>query len=650
MFNLGSVVVDYEANTKAFEDGVKSVNKTIDTTGSKSQSTSKKIGAIGTVGQRSFGMAAGAAGAGMLLGVLANITAEAKAFNDQVEVASNKAQAQLGLTAEQAEAAGDIIQDVYVANYGQSLQEVQGHYVALRQSLGDWAQLSDQEFKTATENSIKIADAYEEAPERISGATSTLMKNFNLDITEAQSLLAQGFQSGLDQSGDYLDTIMEYSTQFKENGASADEFFNVIKTGQAQGLLGTDKAGDLIKEFGLRIREDSKANREALEMLGIDADAMFNGLSSGSIRGIDAFAQVQTAIKGMDDENKAFMAGAQLMGTPFEDLGADAVANIDIVNNALSENTGALEGLDQQYADSANSQEQFNRTLEATKADALEPVTDAINQAQMAFFEFAMPLAENKALVIGVVSVIGLLALALGLLSLTMAVTLIPTMWATAVAGWAMMAPFLPIVGIFLGIIAVIGLLWWAFSSNFLGIRDIVDNVFGWIMNTAVPWVIDAFKSAWDYLVTFGEGIANIFNGVKDAVGQAIKFAANAVVGQFNMAINGANILIRGANLIPGVNISTIPTIPRFAAGTRNFGGGMAMINDGVSNEALRIAGVTYLPQSTDVINGATTNGMQMQQKSSKTIISLKDISSPMIIGWIKSNISEFKKAGIQIA
>jgi phage-related protein len=246
---------------------------------------------------------------------------------------------------------------------------------------------------------------------------------------------------------------------------------------------------------------------------------------------------------------------------------------------------------------------------------------------------------------------IGLLAVAMGIFALVMAVSLIPTMWAAAVAGWALMAPFLPIIGIMLAVIAVVGLLWWAFSSNFLGIRDIADNVFGWITNTAFPWFMNGLNNMWEGVKKFGEQVGNVFNGLKNVVGGAMKFVANALIGSWNFQINGINRIINGANKVPGISIPNIPNIPTFAQGVKNFSGGLAMINDGISNEALRVGDVTYLPQGADVINGGATNDLLSRSGGgATTVLSLRDVSTPMIKNWIKENLQVFKQAGIEIS
>ena len=162
-----------------------------------------------------------------------------------------------------------------------------------------------------------------------------------------------------------------------------------------------------------------------------------------------------------------------------------------------------------------------------------------------------------------------------------------------------------------------------------------------------MPWLTNGLNGAWENIKKFGTSVANVFNCLKDAVGSAMKFVANRLVDTFNMSINGVNIIIRGANKIPGVSIATIPTIPRFATGVRNFKGGPMMINDGIGKEVLKVGDTAYMPFGTDVYSGSETENILSKTQKDSIIINFKDITTPILRMWIKENLNEFKKAGI---
>ena len=53
-------------------------------------------------------------------------------------------------------------------------------------------------------------------------------------------------------------------------GFSADEFFSIMETGSAGGVLGTDKIADSVKEMGIRLNENAKGVSEAFTAMGLD--------------------------------------------------------------------------------------------------------------------------------------------------------------------------------------------------------------------------------------------------------------------------------------------------------------------------------------------------------------------------------------------
>src|SRR5690606_11368167 len=118
----------------------------------------------------------------------------------------------------------------------------------------------------------------------------------------ALDLITAAFQRGLNSSGDLLESITEYGPQFGSGGASASQFFSVLETGLSTGVMGVDKAGDMYKEFAVRIQDGSTLTRESLQMLGLDADAILSGLARGTLEPIDAFEMVQGALRGTGNE------------------------------------------------------------------------------------------------------------------------------------------------------------------------------------------------------------------------------------------------------------------------------------------------------------------------------------------------------------
>lgn len=87
-----------------------------------------------------------------------------------------------------------------------------------------------------------------------------------------------------------------------------------------------------------------------------------------------------------------------------------------------------------------------------------------------------------------------------------------------------------------------------------------MKNVFVEIMNFIKYAFTGDWRNAW-------QSVKNIFSSIMSGLGDVLRAPINGIISMINQAINGINTLIRGANKIPGVNISTIGRIPHLASG-----------------------------------------------------------------------------------
>lgn len=331
-------------------------------------------------------VAGGALVAGVAAGGLALAGIGGAAFNmaNDVQTATSDIQAQLGTTAEEAERLGDVALDVFGSNFAGSVGEA-GQAVALvRQQLGD---LADDELQRVTKNAFRLSDTFGvDTPESISAA-KTLMEDFGLTSDQAFDFIASGFQRGLDRSGDFLDTIGEYSTQFANGGADAGQFFSLMESGLQGGMLGTDKAADAFKEFRVRIQDGSDTTIESLEAIGISHEELSKGMADGSISAVDAFQLVTEKLNEVDDENVRMRAGVGLLGTQFEDLGTDAALALSTVGTSMGDLEGAASSLDAKYNNLGSVIEGFKRRALV----AIEPIGGAL----LSIANSAMPLVNT---------------------------------------------------------------------------------------------------------------------------------------------------------------------------------------------------------------------------------------------------------------
>ena len=303
-----------------------------------------------------------------------------EAFNvaSDIDAATDQIGASLGLNAEKAQAFGQTIKDIYANNFGDSITDVGAAVENVAKQLRLTA--GDPALKEMTENAFRLRDVFGVDVADSVNAVKTLMEQFGISGDEAFGMIADGYQLGLDSSGDFLDTIGEYSVQFAEGGASADNFFSTLLSGLQGGMLGTDKAADAFKEFRVRIQDGSDLTRDSLQAIGLDADAMAAGFADGSLTAIDAFNDVTRALQMTDDANVQFQAGVGLIGTQFEDLGATVITNIDPMADAFDKMSDQAGTLDTKYSNLGSVFEGMWRQFQVGIAPAGEAMLAFVNE------------------------------------------------------------------------------------------------------------------------------------------------------------------------------------------------------------------------------------------------------------------------------
>jgi len=223
--------------------------------------------------------------------------------------------------------------------------------------------LNDVDLTAVLDDAQLLARRYGTDVTSVIAATRTLMEEFGLTSAEATDVIASGFARGLDASGDFLDSIGEYSNLFADNGASATEFFSMLESGMAGGVLGTDKAADAFKEFGIRLSELTTGEGDVVlkPVIGGEPGQMaerfvsdledalyftdltdevkvnlYEGLQSGAIDTADAFKIIMPALAGIESEVERNAAGVKLFGTQWEDLGPEAMTAMTMAGDSLS--------------------------------------------------------------------------------------------------------------------------------------------------------------------------------------------------------------------------------------------------------------------------------------------------------------------------
>lgn len=282
--------------------------------------------------------------------------------------------ARTGATAQELEGFEDVMYEVYNSNYGDSLGDVS-------EKLSTVIQMTDNLDKASlaqiTKNAIALEDVFGfDVVESLRTANS-LTDQFGISAEEAFNLIVQGAQKGLNQNDDLLDTINEYSVQFRNAGYSADDMFNMLANGAETGTWSIDKLGDAVKEFNIRM-SDGTAN-EYLEQLGLNTEEVIAQFNKGGPEAQAAIGDIMEALQECDDATLQYQAGVGLFGTMWEDLGVDTVASLMDTQGAIQSTSDAMAQLDSTAYDTLESSlSQLGRTI---KSEVVQPVAEELTPA-----------------------------------------------------------------------------------------------------------------------------------------------------------------------------------------------------------------------------------------------------------------------------
>ena len=158
--------------------------------------------------------------------------------------ASSAFQAQTGASAAEMEKWNEQMQDLYANNYGEDLQDIADSMAQVARSTQE---TDPDKIKDLTRNAIALRDTVGYEVNESIRAAKALMTNFGVSGDEAFTLIAQGAQDGLDYSDELIDSINEYSVQFKKVGLDADDMVVIFAEGAKAGAWNLDKVGDAVK-------------------------------------------------------------------------------------------------------------------------------------------------------------------------------------------------------------------------------------------------------------------------------------------------------------------------------------------------------------------------------------------------------------------
>ncbi|USK48864.1 transglycosylase SLT domain-containing protein [Bacillus sp. CMF12] len=345
-----------------------------------------------------------------------------KVAND-LDSSAGRIEARLGITAERAEKLADIGEDVWKNAFGENVREAGDAITLVSNNLND---IPNEKLKDAAQSAFFLSEAFDADLNESTRAAGQLMKDFEDSSDKAFDVITWGFQNGLDYTGEFLDTIREYSPQFAEMGFTSEQMLNGLKAGFDEGSWSLDKLGDAIKESHLRMGALDKATVEAYTSMGLNAEKYVEKIAKGGEEGNKAFQEIVKKLMQVEDATERNALSTAFFGTQYEDLREKVIFAMAGASKEIANLEGttkrASDALQDNFGDRATKLwrnfltdlEPVGQVLIDFGEDLLPKVSDTVGTLTGAFSDFS-PEAKKTVLVIGgLVAGIGPLITGLG--------------------------------------------------------------------------------------------------------------------------------------------------------------------------------------------------------------------------------------------
>lgn len=475
------------------------------------------------------GIAAGVAGA-LGVGVAQSL---------DMSAANAKLAAQLGIGPAEAANLAKVSADVYANAWGDSTETVNNAIRGVYQNIGDVSQAKGG-LEGITTKALALAETFDQEVGPTTAAAGQLIRTgLAKDANEAFDILTAGFQSSANKSDDFLDTLNEYSTQWRRIGLDGQTATGLLSQGLKGGARDADQVADAIGQFGELALSGSTSVQGAFSSIGLDADTMAAKIGKGGLSAKDALQQTLDALRGTKDEQVKLNAATALFGDPGTVMG-DALFALDPASAAASSGmdkaSGSADKMVKTMGDSpAKTLERFKRTA-ITK---LAEVGGSFIQFATDHQDVMVPLAYTLG---------GIAATVLAIKGGMMVWTAAQAAWtaATAIATgaqwlWNAALAASPMTWIIVGIVALVAAIV-LIATKTTWFQDIWSTVWGAIttaFNATMSWLSGAFS----WFGTLPGLFAGWFGAAKDWAVNKMLALVNWIAGLPGRAYNALSAL-----------------------------------------------------------------------------------------------------------
>lgn len=263
-----------------------------------------------------------------------------------------------------------------VREYSAEINELKRNITATTNLEGD--QLDDFASRVKA-----TAETFDEDTSEIFKSAQKLSAQTGESIDVVLDNIQAGFLNGANASGELTAVTQEYGNVIKEVGGDSADLIAIFQKSEEQGVF-SDKGIDVVKEFGLRIRELPDSTAEALEGIGLNSEQIAKDLESGAKSQLDILAEVSGALGELPaNSKKVGTAIADIFGGPGEDAGLKFLTSLKNIN----QEQGLLTDNLSESAQAQQRQLQANEELNKILTQLFQEVSPLINSLQTSMTE-----------------------------------------------------------------------------------------------------------------------------------------------------------------------------------------------------------------------------------------------------------------------